>query len=143
MAIILIANLTSKHLFSDKPASESKQDIYVIGEDTVILTLTINDNWIIKRNGLTWQSTSSAQSEQAIEQMMQSWQLLQADIPAQEPQMQGITPIQVTIATAGKTKALKLMLYPTKQALYIYQHVQKKWYVAPEAMYRQLIPMNP
>jgi hypothetical protein len=142
MAIILIANLTTKHLFNEQGSSQSQQDIYVIGKDAVILTLSINNQLTVKRDGLSWQSNMPGIKTQTIDQMMQSWHSLQADIPAQEPQMQGLTPVQVNIVVAGQTKTIELMLYPTKQALYIYQHFQKQWYVAPEALYRQLVPIT-
>jgi len=138
MGFILLINATHDNVFSSKQNSESEQHIF--NSNSVILTLSINQQVKVERIGKTWRMTPGVLNGQALEQMMLAWhQSIGSKVDAPEdidPQLGLI----VSAELAGQAQAIVLSLYVHAQQLLIYNHQTKLWLSLPLPIYEQLLP---
>ena len=142
MGFILLINATSKKVFSPDESVENnrEQDIFLVGAQNVILTLSINNVVAVERIGRTWRATPASISGQALAQMMMSWQQSSGEAMAQAPEVDRQFSLDVTLDIAGQSQALQLNFYATEQQLLIFNQTSQQWLVMPLAMYGQLFP---
>tara|TARA_R110000737_G_scaffold283443_1_gene290044 strand:+ start:468 stop:953 length:486 start_codon:yes stop_codon:yes gene_type:complete len=138
MGFILLINVTNNKIFlSDK---NSDQNIALVGQQNVILTLSINNVVEIERIGLTWRATPASISGQALAQMMMSWQQSSGELMTQVPAVDRQFSLDVQLDLAGQEQPLQLNFYATEQQLLIFNQTSQQWFVMPLAMYGQLFP---
>jgi len=138
MGFILLINATHDNVFSSKQSTDEEQ--YILGENAVILTLSINQQITIERIGKTWRTTPATISGQALDQMMLAWH--QSSGTKYTPQ-QDIDPqlgLIVSAELAGQAQAMVLSLHIIDQQLLVYNHQNKRWLSLPLPIYNQLLP---
>lgn len=148
MAYILVINVTSQKIFDRDNVNESSpQEISLVGNNAVILALTINDRVTIERVGQSWRANPEVISGQALEQMMMSWQSATA-YPAIPDQEEGIhvgdTPgvNRVKVFLANQQQPIKLVLVPDLAQVLITSSEQSRPLSISVNIYRQLIPFE-
>ena len=138
MGFILLINATNNKIFlSDE---NSDQSIDLVGQQNVILTLSINNVVEIERIGRTWRATPASISGQALAQMMMSWQQSSGELMPQAPEVDRQFSLDVQLDLAGHTQPLQLNFYATEQQLLIFNQTAQQWLIMPLAMYGQLFP---
>jgi len=138
MGFILLINATHENVFSSPTQAQKEQS--VLGENTVILTLTINQQVKIERIGNTWRAIPANIAGQALEQMMMAWQQsagMLIDAPAEFDHQLAL---MVSVELAGQPQALVLSIHATTEQLLIYNHQSEQWLALPMPVYSQLIP---
>ncbi|WP_448547071.1 hypothetical protein [Thalassotalea fusca] len=138
MAYILLINMTNNSLFTGDAADE--QIIPLLGENAVILTLTINQSFVVERIGRTWRANPATVTGQALDQMMMAWHDLTANIVSKPPEIDTQLGLIVSVALAGEQKAMVLQLFATDEQLLVYNRQSETWYALPIQRYAQLIP---
>jgi hypothetical protein len=145
MSMILLINLTNGRLFPNNDKSTANNERSILGEHAVILTLAINEQIFIERIGQTWRAKPVIISNQALEQMMLSWQqpaALEISAPTDIFNNTNNNAIIVTINIAGQELPTVLSLYPLEAQFLIYHHLDKKWLSLSAQLYQQLIPFH-
>tara|TARA_R110000737_G_scaffold123766_1_gene155877 strand:- start:26819 stop:27316 length:498 start_codon:yes stop_codon:yes gene_type:complete len=142
MGFILLINATNKKIYSSDENAEanSGDNIALVGQQNVILTLSIDKVVAIERIGLTWRATPTSISGQALAQMMMSWQQSGGEAMAQAPEVDRQFSLDVELDIAGQTLPLQLNFYATDEQLLVFNQTSKQWLVMPLAMYGQLFP---
>ena len=140
MGFILIINITNKQLFPGDDASHSNEEYFIVGENSVILTLALDQTLLIERIGQTWRATPPEINGQALEQMMMSWHQAMGVIaePLVEPQASPSFSVQLSVA--GTSKPILLSVYVLSEQLTVFNHNDNRWISLPLALYRQLLP---
>lgn len=145
MSMILLINLTNGRLFPDNDKSTTNKERTILGEHAVILTLAINEQILIERIGQTWRAKPAIIFNQALEQMMLSWQqhaAIEVSAPTDILNNSNNNATIVTINLAGQEQPIVLSLYPLKDQFLIFHHPDKKWLSLPAQLYPQLIPFH-
>jgi hypothetical protein len=142
MIIIIFLNFTNDKLFRRDQSGAYSQDISLFSEPAVILSLSINKLITIERLGKSWRITPIKHnlSEQAVEQMMLSWQRATGTTATLKYDLSMQTATLVSVVVAGKEQAYELSLYPTQDQLLIFNQQSKQWLSLPLAIYYQLLP---
>lgn len=142
MGFILLINATSKknYFLDDNAEQNGEQGITLVGAQKIILTLKINNVVAIERIGRSWQATPANISEQALAQMMMSWQQGRAELTAQAPMIDRQFSLDVQLEIADQAQPLQLNFYATDQQLLIFNQATQQWLMMPLAMYGQLFP---
>ncbi|MBA6389946.1 hypothetical protein H4J38_04030 [Colwellia sp. BRX10-3] len=142
MGFILMINMTNKKIFSPDENTNNEQEIALVGAQKVILTLNINNVVTIERIGRTWRAAPASISDQALAQMMMSWQQSSGEAMAQTPEVDRQFSLEVKLDIAGEAQPLQLSFYATEQQLLIFNQTSQQWLVMPLAMYGQLFPQE-
>lgn len=144
MAFILLINFTNKKVNSLDANADTTDEhaVAIIGQQNIILTLTIDNVIAIERIGRTWRATPTNISGQALEQMMMSWQQSDAELLQQAPDIDRQFSLSAKLDIAGKTEPLALNFYATDQQLLVFKHESSQWLALPIAMYGQLFPQE-
>ena len=145
MAFILLINVTNKKAYSPDDARVSTDDnqaIAIIGENQVILALTIKNVVLIERIGRSWRANPATIFGQPLDQMMMSWQQSSGEVMAQAPEIDRQFSLDVELAIAGSTEPLKLNFYATDQQLLLFNQTSKQWLALPIEIYGQLFPQE-
>jgi len=140
MIIIIFLNFTNDKLFRRNTDGAYTQDVAIFSDRAVILTLTINQQIKIERIGQAWRMTPVKMKAQALEQMMQSWQLATGNTETLKYDLSKQTAINVSAVLAGEDKPQLLSLYPTQDQLLLFNHQKEQWLSLPLAIYYQLLP---
>jgi len=138
MAYILLINMADKSLFSDE--SQPEASILLLGENAVILTLTINRTFVVERIGRTWRSQPATVSGQSLDQMMMAWHNLMVTELAQPPAIDNKLGLVVSIDLAGEHTSRVLQLFATDEQLLVYNKQQDAWHAMPIQRYAQIVP---
>ncbi|GLX78389.1 hypothetical protein tinsulaeT_17290 [Thalassotalea insulae] len=138
MGFILLINATHDNVFTSR--TSLPENHYILGENSVILTLTLNQQIKVERIGNSWRATPPALSGQALEQMMLSWQRLEGDKIAPPDNIDPQLGLIISIEVAGQAQANVLTLHIAEQQLLIYHHQDKLWYALALPIYQQLLP---
>jgi hypothetical protein len=146
MLIILVINFSNDKLFSKnaKLSNAPSQELSLLGEHAVILSLTINSKIRIERIGTNWRATPAIIAGQALEQMMSSWQnalgnqtsteqIIAVDAPRQ---------IRISVALANQTQPTELLLLPNDDMLTVVNITTQHALQLPLPIYRQLMPFE-
>lgn len=142
MAFILIINVVNKQLYSKNDIFSSVTEQYLLGNDSVILTLAINDNLLIERIGRSWRAVPPKLTGQALEQMMLAWQQSSGQVIEYEPEILQKSAWFVSITLAGKAEPMAFSLYSTKNELLVFTHHNKQWLSLPLPIFKQLLPQQ-
>jgi len=140
MIIIIFLNFTNNKLFRRNSEGAYTQDVAIFKDHAVILTLTINQQIKIERIGQTWRMTPIKMKEQALEQMMLSWQQATGNTETLKYDLTKQKVITVSAVIAGDKEPQLLSLYPTQDQLLLYNHQTEQWLSLPIAIYYQLLP---
>ena len=138
MGFILLINATHDNVFSNKNSDDKVANI--LGQQAVILTLTINQTFKVERIGKSWRVSAETLAGQALEQMMRSWQQLEGEKIAPPENLDQQLGLIVNIELAGQSSPSTLSLFVDDQQLLIYHQQQAQWYLLPLPIYQQLIP---
>lgn len=139
MGFILLINLTHNNTETEVDLLSNQEQI-VIGENSVILMLTINNNTMIERIGRTWRATPSVIQGQALDQMMMSWEQLSGSIVEAPSDIDMQHGLSVDIALAGYADLLQLVMFDYNDTLLVYNSLSKQWFSLPLALFSQLLP---
>jgi len=140
MSIIIIINYTNNKLFQRDESGAFSQEIPIITDHSVILTLTINHHIVIERIGQTWRIKPAILARQALEQMMYSWQQSTGTSVAIQNELAQQTAIMVNVIVAGEENPYVLSVYPLAEQLIIYNHNKNRWLALPLTIFHQLFP---
>ena len=138
MGFILLINATHDNVFSS--TTNNNDELAILGEHAVILTLTVNQQVKIERVGKTWRAMPATIKGQALEQMMIAWQQstgISVEAPADIDHQLGLV---VNTELAGQAQAIVLTLHVSETELLIFNHKNKQWLALPLFIYAQLIP---
>lgn len=138
MGFILLINATHDNVFYSAPTS--KDEISVLGENSVVLTLTINQQFKVERIGKTWRASPSHINGQALEQMMFAWQQAEGRVIEEPLNIDKQLGLIVNVDLAGEVLPLVLSLHITDTELLIYNHKQSLWISLSAPLFPQLIP---
>ncbi|MFT5757046.1 MAG: hypothetical protein ACI9LM_001771 [Alteromonadaceae bacterium] len=139
MTFILVINVTNKQLFSDDVANSATEQS-LLGNNPIILTLALHNNILIERIGRTWRATPAKLSEQALEQMMMSWQQAVGSVLAVAPVVDQKMALMITINLAGLEQSTTLSLYSVTDELLVFNHQSQLWFSLPMQIFQQLLP---
>lgn len=142
MGMILLINLNSQDTSNTAQDNASASEIALLTEQQHILTLAVNQEFLIERIGKSWRATPEKLSEQAIEQMVLAWQQNSGVPLATAPVVIAENATKVTIELAGEQAPLVYSLYLTEQVLLVYHHNQDIWLQLPKVIDQQLLPAN-
>ena len=141
MGFILLINFTNKKVHSPEINAEiSEHNAAIVGQQNIILTLTIDNVIAIERIGRTWRANPAKISGQALDQMMMSWQQSDAEVLLKAPGIDQQFSLNAKLDIAGNTEYLTLNFYATDQQLLVFKHESNQWLALPIAMYGQLFP---
>ena len=139
MGFILLINLTQPQKDdSEQSATNGQQSI--IGEQSVILTMTIAQQLTIERAGQSWRTMPEDMSNQLVEQMMRSWHSAQGhtvDINFDRSTQQGIF---ISMVLAGEQAISMFTLYPLDDQLLVFNHQNGLYVSLARPMVKQLLP---
>ncbi len=141
MAFILMINVTNQKLFSDREPEVGEQTKTLIEEGAVILTLMVNQQMSVERDGLSWRSIPEGTlTTQAAEQMMRAWhsatgELLSVDFNRNEHQA-----IMISMMLAGEKSIHSYSLYPLDAELIVFNHQTASYLALPPQLIGQLLP---
>lgn len=145
MGFILLINLVNKKVYSpedDQANVNASQELVIIGQNQVILALTVENVVLIERIGRTWRAKPATLSGQALEQMMMSWQQSSGEIMAQAPEIDRQFSLDVKLDIAGLAEPLLLNIYATERQLLVFNQTAQQWLAMPIEMYGQLFPQE-
>ncbi len=142
MGFILLINATHENVYAPSEARDAshQKNVALIGEQQVILTLTIPNTVVVERIGRTWRATPANISGQALEQMMMSWQQSSADVMVQAPEVDRQFSLDVQLDIAGVAEPLQFNVYATEQQLLVFNQATQQWLALPIELYNQLFP---
>lgn len=140
MALILIINFTNDELNPSQERLSKDNEVEILSAHQHILTLAINQEFLVERIGKTWRAMPAKLSEQALEQMIYAWQQSSGVTIASEPQVLPENATKVTLELAGESQPLILSLYLVNQQLLAFNHQKNIWLQLPAALYQQLLP---
>ncbi len=140
MIIIILINYSNDKLFQRDESGAFTQEIPLINYNAVILTLSINQQFVIERVGQTWRIKPEILARQALEQMMYSWQQSTGNSIAIQSQLIPQQAIAASIVIAGEEAPYKLSFYPLAEQLIVYNHNTQRWLSLPLAIFYQLFP---
>lgn len=138
MGFILLINATHDNVFSSKTSVDKAQ--FLLGENAVILTLSINQQLKIERIGKTWRAMPGHIHGQALEQMMMSWQQATGNIVDAPENIDQQLALIVSAEMAGQPEAVVFSLHLSEDELLIFNHKLERWFSLPSQLFSQLIP---
>lgn len=127
----------------------AKGEQLILSAHAVILTLEVQEYFLIERTGQSWRIESQSnhvqkkqvdENLQAIEQMVMAWQQSSGLLQADSIEVSGQKGIDVLINVAGTAETKTFTLYPLVDQLLIHDKELKRWLALPPQLYRQLIP---
>lgn len=144
MGFILLINATHKNVFSpENNPVKSGDEFAIVDPQQVILSLSIAKVITIERQGVGWLSKPKKLPEQALEQMMMSWQQNQGKLMSAAPSVDRKLALDVKLSLAGQfSDTLLLSFYATDNQLLMYHHQKKYWLAMPIAFFNQLFPQE-
>lgn len=145
MGFILLINVVNKKVYSpenEQLDGNANQELAIIGQNHVILALTVDNVVLIERIGLTWRAQPANISGQALDQMMLSWQQSSGEVMAQAPEIDRQFSLDVKLDIAGVIEPLQLNFYATELQLLVFNQTSQQWLVMPIALYGQLFPQE-
>ena len=145
MGFILLINVVNKNTYSPDAGQadiHANQALTILGENQVVLTLSIENVVLVERIARTWRARPASIAGQALEQMMMSWQQSSGELMMQAPEIDRQFALNVTLDIAGKSQPLQLNVYATEQQLLVFNQNTQQWLALPIEMYGQLFPQE-
>ena len=145
MGFILLINVVNKKVYlpeGENLEESANQALAIIGQNQVILALTVQNVVLVERIGRTWRARPASISGQALEQMMMSWQQSSGELMAQAPEIDRQFSLDVQLDIAGVTEPLQLNVYATEQQLLVFNQSSQQWLALPIEIYGQLFPQE-
>jgi len=139
MGFILLINLTQKDEESTG-VSETLSEQYVIGQNKVILTMSVDQKVTIERVGQWWQMMPALLPSQLLEQMMRAWQQAKGQIIQISIDKKQHSGLFVSMVLADTRQIQMYTVYLLEQQLIIHNHQTNQYLLLPEQMFNQLIP---
>lgn len=141
MGFILLINATNNMNSVDDNIDQSTAEIPLIGASNTILTLKVANVITIERVGTDWRAVPENISGQALEQMMMTWQNINAQTTS-APNIDRQFSLDVMLNVASSTQLLRMSFYASDQQLWVYKHATQQWLTMPVALYGQLFPQE-
>lgn len=145
MGFILLINVVNKKVYSPEGENleeSANQALAIIGQNQVILALTVQNVVLVERIGRTWRARPASIFGQALEQMMMSWQQSSGELMAQAPEIDRQFSLDVQLDIAGVAEPLQLNVYATEQQLLVFNQSSQQWLALPIEIYGQLFPQE-
>ncbi len=145
MGFILLINVVNKKVYSPEGENleeSANQALAIIGQNQVILALTVQNVVLVERIARTWRARPASISGQALEQMMMSWQQSSGELMAQAPEIDRQFSLDVQLDIAGVAEPLQLNVYATEQQLLVFNQSSQQWLALPIEIYGQLFPQE-
>lgn len=139
MAFIVVINLTQKNIFNDNELL-STQQVSLLGDHNIILSLTVNQQTNIERIGATWRALPNVLQGQPLEAMMDAWHKANGVLVEKPADIDKSKAIMVSVVLAGQDQHDYFLFLPTAGALLIYQQSHKQWLSLPLPLFDQLLP---
>jgi len=149
MLIILLINATNNKLFPDENSLENNTaEQLLLPGHSMILTLKVeqasNKFVFFERAGKSWKVSNQLglinYDDQAIEQMIFSWQQSIGLVQASDVIVSGQTGIHVYIELVNSEQIQHFILYPLDDQLLILNKDKKLWLSLPSALNTRLLP---
>jgi|TARA_B110000091_G_scaffold210751_1_gene254170 hypothetical protein len=148
LLMILLINLINHKLFPDdnEQIRNAEGEHFILSAHAVILTLEVQDNFIIERIGQSWRIEAKQGladiNKQVIRQMMLAWQQSSGLLQADSIDVLGQKGVDVLINVAGTLETKRLTLYPLIDQLLIHDNNLNLWLATSPQRYRQLMPIE-
>lgn len=143
MGFILMINVTNNKIFNEQDAGASNQEVSLLADGDIILTMMVNQGFSIERAGTGWtmQPEYKLNAQQA-EQMMRAWhQVSGVSIEAVDLTAHAnVSPIMVSYMTATGQGIKMLSLYPLNDMLVVHNHQKNAYIALPLPLFQQLVP---
>jgi hypothetical protein len=140
MLFILLINVTQNKRFGDSPETAVHQDMLLIGEHNIILSLTVNQQTNIERIGRSWRAIPAVITGQPLDMMMQTWHSTKGVVVDKPETVDKSKSIIVSVELAGHSDSEYFALIPMHDSLFIFQQSSQQWFRLPLAMLKQLVP---
>lgn len=141
MAFILMINVTNRKLFTDQDQIENEQSLLLFERGSVILTLMVNQQMSVERDGLSWRTVPEGKlTTQAAEQMMRAWHKASGEQLAIEFNRNNHEAIMVSMMLAGEQGIHSFSLYPFEEQLIVFNHQTAQYLALPPQLFAQLLP---
>lgn len=138
MAMILLINLMNKE--DDEAHATAKSQPTLLAENSVVLTLAVEEHAVIERTGTSWQISPSILNAQELEQMMLAWQQSEGSELLDTPDTSNANAQVVAIQVAGREAPLLYEFYWADEHLIVHKVNQQQWLIFPAAIFPQLLP---
>lgn len=137
LAFILIINATHDNVFENKT---DQQQVRLFPANPVILTLSINEHFLVERKGQGWQANRDTLSVQALNQMMNSWRQLAPEHLITPVELDKQLGLLVEVVLANNNEAMRLKLFMEDEQLLVYREHDRTWFVLAPQFFNQLVP---
>ena len=139
MGFILLINATQKHTFKDD-AKVQGNEVTLIAEHSIILSLTVNQQTNIERIGQTWRALPGVIQGQPLEAMMSAWHHVSGQLIPKPKSIDKSQSVIVSLVLAGQDKDEYFMLVPNEQGLVVFKQSTEEWLLLASPIFSQLIP---
>lgn len=140
MGFILLINATQKNIERDETGRFINKAQPLLGEHSVALSLTVNQQTNIERLGQGWRILPEVLAAQPLAAMMDTWHELQARAIIEPDNVDKSGGIVVAIMLAGSEELSYFMLFPNEQSLIIYRQSDNTWFEVAKPFFNQLVP---
>lgn len=137
LAFILVINATHDNVFEAKK-EQDKATLFPV--NPVILTLSINDHFMVERRGKSWQANRDSLSPQALNQMMNSWHKLMPDQLLDSIELDKQLGLPIVVVLANSNDPITLKLFIEDEQLLIYRAYDNTWFALAPQLFNQLVP---
>lgn len=138
MGFILLINMTQNNSLKDTGLAQ--EEIKLIEEHAVILSLTVNQQTNIERIGQTWRAIPTVIKGQQLEAMMSSWHDVAGQLITKPDNIDKSKSVVVSLVLAGSDKDDYYMLMPNKKELIIFKQSTEQWLMLAAPVFSQLVP---
>ena len=138
MAMILLINVMDKEDGEELSITDSQPTL--IAENSVILTLAVEEHALIERTGTSWQISPNLLKVQQLNQMILSWQQSEGSELLNAPDTSNANAQVVAIQIAGQETPLLFEFYWADEHLIVHKVNQQQWLIFPAAIFPQLLP---
>lgn len=139
IGFILLINLTHDNTFNTVKALRN-EEVNILGDTPVILTLTVNERWKVERIGRSWRTNNELLKGQALDQMMLAWHETEANVIVAPTEFDPQLALAVKVELAGVDRPMLLHLYVEQDLLKIHNTYKNQWTSVPLQRFEQLIP---
>ncbi len=134
-------NMTNNKLFSEGEEPSISNEAYIVGEGSVILTLMINQQMTVEREGVSWRTVPKEKlTAQAAEQMMRTWHNAKGEVITPEFSHSSANAIVVSMMIAGFNNIHLFSVYPSDELLVVFNHQTSTYVALPPQLFPQLMP---
>ncbi len=120
--------------------NSAQEQLTLVPEYGVILSLTINQQTHIERIGQTWRAIPAVIEAQPLNAMMQVWHTTAAELIEPPENLDKSQAIIVSLLLAGQSENEYFLLALHDEQLIIFKQSTEQWLRLPKALFYQLAP---